>query len=55
MVFKLCALKIKGLETFRAFAFCLKLRVNGGMLIKIFNRLYSCILKYIETTDNGDN
>ena len=32
MVFKLCALKVKGLENFRAFAFCLKLRVNGGML-----------------------
>ena len=33
MVFKLCALKVfKGLKNFRAFAFCLKLRVNGGML-----------------------
>ena len=29
VVFKLCALKVKGLENFRAFAFCLKLRVNG--------------------------
>ena len=25
MVFKLCALKVKGLENFQAFAFCLKL------------------------------
>ena len=25
VVFKLCALKVKGLENFRAFAFCLKL------------------------------
>ena len=32
VVFKLCALKVKSLENFRAFAFCLKLRVNGGML-----------------------
>ena len=32
VVFKLCALKVKGLENFRAFAFCLKLQVNGGML-----------------------
>ena len=32
MAFKLCALEVKGLENFRAFAFCLKLRVNGGML-----------------------
>ena len=32
VVFKLCTLKVKGLETFQAFAFCLKLRVNGGML-----------------------
>ena len=28
VVFKLCALKVKGLENFRAFA----LRLNGGML-----------------------
>ena len=32
VVFKLCALKVKGLENFRAFAFCLKLGVNGAML-----------------------
>ena len=32
VVFKLCALKVKGLENFQAFAFCLKLRVNGDML-----------------------
>ena len=32
VVFKLCALKVKGLENFQAFAFCLKLRVNRGML-----------------------
>ena len=32
LVFKLCALKVKGLENFRAFPFCLKLRVNVGML-----------------------
>ena len=32
VVFKLCALKVKGLENFQAFTFCLKLRVNGGML-----------------------
>ena len=32
VVFKLCAFKVKGLENFRAFAFCLKLRVNGGGL-----------------------
>ena len=25
VVFRLCALKVKGLENFRAFAFCLKL------------------------------
>ena len=31
VVFKLCTLKVKVLENFRAFAFCLKLRVNGGM------------------------
>ena len=33
VIFKLCALKVKGLKNFRAFAFSLKLRVNGGMLI----------------------
>ena len=32
VVFKLYVLKVKGLENFRAFVFCLKLRVNGGML-----------------------
>ena len=32
VVFKLCALKVRGSENFQAFAFCLKLRVNGGML-----------------------
>ena len=32
VIFKLCALKVKGLENFQAFAFCLKLRVNGAML-----------------------
>ena len=32
VIIKLCALKVKGLEKFRAFAFCLKLRVNGAML-----------------------
>ena len=32
VVFKLCVLKVKGLENFQAFAFCLKLRVKGGML-----------------------
>ena len=32
VVFKLCALKVKGLENFQAFSFCLKLGVNGGML-----------------------
>ena len=32
VVFKLRALKVKGLENFQAFAFFLKLRVNGGML-----------------------
>ena len=32
VVLKLCALKVKGLENFQAFAFCLKLRVNRGML-----------------------
>ena len=31
MGFKLCALKVKGLENVRAFAFCLKLRVNGDL------------------------
>ena len=33
MVFKLCALKVKGLENFRAFVLCLKLRVNGVMIL----------------------
>ena len=32
VVFMLCALKVKGFENFQAFAFCLKLRVNRGML-----------------------
>ena len=32
VIFKLCGLKVKGLENFQAFVFCLKLRVNGGML-----------------------
>ena len=32
VVFKLCGLKVKGLENFQASAFCLKLRVNGGIL-----------------------
>ena len=40
VLFKLCALKVKGLENFRAFAFCLKLRVNG---VKIFSALHNCI------------
>ena len=42
VVFKLCALKVKGLENFQAFAFCLKLRVNKGY-VKIFNSLHNCI------------
>ena len=32
VVFKLCTLEVKGLENFRAFAFCLKLRENRSML-----------------------
>ena len=38
VVFELCALKVKGLENFQAFAFCLKLPVNGEC-VKIFNSL----------------
>ena len=44
VVFKLCALKVKGFENFLAFAFCLKLRVNGGY-VKIFNSLHNCMGK----------
>ena len=32
VVFTLCTLKVKGLENFQAFVFCLKLQVNGCML-----------------------
>ena len=39
VVFKLCALKVKGLEHFRAFAFYLK---RG--YVKIFNSLHNCIV-----------
>ena len=43
-----CALKVKGLENFQPFAFCLKLGINGGGgggggYGKIFNSLYNCI------------
>ena len=51
--FELCTLKVKGLENFRAFAFCLKLPVNGGMLR--FSIAFITVYRYIETTDNGDN
>ena len=49
-VFKLCALKVKGLENFQAFAFCSKLRViggggGGGVSVKIFNSFHHCIGK----------
>ena len=44
VIFKLCALKVKDLENFRAFSFCLKLRANGGMLrfSIIFNNFHNC-------------
>ena len=41
VIFKLCALKVKGLENFQAYAFCLKLRVNGGY-VKIFSSFHNC-------------
>ena len=46
VVFKLCTLKVKGLEPFRACAFCLKLRVNGGMLrfLTLFYRGRGCMM-----------
>ena len=43
VVFKLCTLKVKGLENFQAFAFCLKLRVKNNFYVKIFNSLHNCI------------
>ena len=41
VVFKLCALKVKGLENFRAFAFCLKFTSKRGY-VKIFNSRHNC-------------
>ena len=32
LLYVVSKLKVKGLENFQAFAFCVKLRVNGGML-----------------------
>ena len=48
--FKLCALKVKGLENFQAFAFCLKLQVKLR-----FSIAFITVYGYIETADKGDN
>ena len=53
VVFKLWALKVKGLENFQAFVFCLTLRVNGGMLRSSI--AFITLYRYIETADKGDN
>ena len=52
VVFKLRALKVKGLENFRAFGFCLKLRVNGGML-RFSIALITVWVLITEITDNS--